>query len=59
MLCNAMIMERFRYYVQSLMMPERFVATIESDCQTLAWSATKEFDADELGTHESICRYTG
>ena len=59
LLCNSMIMGRFRYYVQSMMMLEKFVAAIESDCQTLAWSATKEFDADELGTHESIRRYTG
>ncbi len=38
MLCNSMIMGRFRYYVQALAMPDEFTTAIEADCQNLVWS---------------------
>ena len=59
LLCNTNIMGRFRYYVQAMKIPEKYIAAIEADCQALAWSRDKEFDQEELGTNETLRRYTG
>jgi len=59
LITNAMVYGRFRYYIQAIAIPTRFVNAIYEDAQALIWSPDVTFDAEELGTAAQIRRFTG
>ena len=50
MLANSMIYSRFRYWAQTLHMPDDIAQAIDSDVQAMVWGKDFDFNPEELGT---------
>jgi len=49
MIINSMFVGRFRYYVQAMAMPEKYIKAIDQDIQALTW-AKEDMEAESLGS---------
>ena len=50
MLANNMIYSRFRYWAQTMHMPDEISRAIDEDVQAMIWGRDPEFDPESLGT---------
>ena len=50
MLANNMIFSRFRYWAQTMHMPDDISRALTEDVQAMVWGKDPEFDQEELGT---------
>ena len=56
-IANSMIMGRFRYYVQSMHIPEEIVDWIDSDIQQFIWGKGDGLHVEEPGSDGKISRW--
>ena len=57
MIAGSLIYSRFRYYVQTMVMPSHLHSAIEATVQALVWNRDLDFDPDELGSELTSRRW--
>ena len=57
MIANSLILSRFRYLAQSLVIPDSIMKALHGDTQALVWNKKVIFDAEEIGTPLVSRRY--